>query len=130
LHAILVPNFFRNALIRNGNIRLVAICNAYCLHCHGVDGRGYAPLLAPLAGNPNVLEADASSLINVTLNGSESLVIGGVPSAYPMPAFSNQLNDRQIADVLTFMRAGWNNGAPAVQPADVAKLRKATAATR
>ncbi|MBJ9734068.1 cytochrome c, partial [Burkholderia cenocepacia] len=51
-----------------------------------------------------------------------------VPSAYPMPAFSNQLNDQQIAEVLTFMRAGWNNGAPAVQAADVAKLRKATAA--
>ncbi|MDN7618140.1 c-type cytochrome, partial [Burkholderia cepacia] len=103
------------------------VYNAYCLHCHGVDGRGYAPLLAPLAGNPNVLEADASSLINVTLNGSDTLVIGGVPSAYPMPAFSNQLNDQQIADVLTFMRAGWNNGAPAVQAADVAKLRKETA---
>jgi len=106
------------------------VYNAYCLHCHGADGRGYAPLLAPLAGNPNVLEADAASLINVTLNGSETLVIDGVPSAYPMPAFSNQLNDRQIADVLTFMRAGWNNGAPAVQAADVAKLRKATAAAR
>ena len=67
-------------------------------HCHGADGRGYAPLLAPLAGNPVMLEADASSLINVTLNGSLTLVIDGVPSAYPMPAFSNQLNDRQIAD--------------------------------
>ena len=66
----------------------------------------------------------------MTLNGSETLVIVGVPSAYPMPAFSNQLNDQQIADVLTFMRAGWNNGAPAVQAADVAKLRKATAAAR
>ncbi|CAM2174572.1 hypothetical protein BO443_210095 [Burkholderia orbicola] len=44
-----------------------------------------------------------------------------------MPAFSNQLNDQQVADVLTFMRAGWNNGAPAVQAADVAKLRKETA---
>ncbi|OXH89610.1 hypothetical protein CA831_13290, partial [Burkholderia multivorans] len=62
--------------------------------------------------------------------GSDTLVIGGVPSAYPMPAFAGQLNDRQIADVLTFMRAGWSNGAPAVQPADVAKLRKATAAAQ
>ncbi|OXH85048.1 alcohol dehydrogenase, partial [Burkholderia multivorans] len=45
------------------------VYSAYCAHCHGTDGRGYAPLLAPLAGNPNVLERDASSLINVTLNG-------------------------------------------------------------
>ena len=124
------PKATQAALVRPANDSGAKVYNAYCLHCHGADGRGYAPLLAPIAGNPNVLEADAASLINVTLNGSESLVIGGVPSAYPMPAFASALNDWQIADVLTFMRAGWNNGAPAVQAADVAKLRKATAAAR
>jgi mono/diheme cytochrome c family protein len=40
------------------------------------------------------------------------------------------LNDQQIADVLTFVRAGWNNGAPAVTAEDVAKLRKSTHAAR
>ncbi|KWZ38115.1 alcohol dehydrogenase [Burkholderia savannae] len=103
---------------------------AYCMHCHGVDGHAFAPLLAPLAGNPNVLESNAASLINVTLNGTDDLVIDGLPAAYPMPKFAHVLTDRQIADVLTFMRAGWNNGAPAVRPADVAKLRKATQASR
>ncbi|AOI88463.1 cytochrome c [Burkholderia pseudomultivorans] len=124
------PKATQVVLGRPANDPGAKVYNAYCLHCHGANGQGYAPLLAPLAGNPNVLERDASSLINVTLNGSDTLVIGGVPSAYPMPAFSNQLNDRQIADVLTFMRAGWNNGAPAVQAAEVAKLRKATAAAQ
>ena len=42
-----------------------------------VDGSAYAPFLAPLAGNPNVMEKDASSLINVTLNGTQDLVIQG-----------------------------------------------------
>ncbi|MBN3787891.1 c-type cytochrome [Burkholderia sp. Ac-20353] len=124
------PQATQAALRRPANDPGAKVYNAYCLHCHGADGRGYAPLLAPLAGNPNLLEQDAASLINVTLNGSDTLVIDGVPSAYPMPAFSNVLNDRQIADVLTFMRAGWNNGAPAVQAADVAKLRHATQAAR
>jgi hypothetical protein len=31
---------------------------------------------------------------------------------------------------LTFVRAGWNNGAPAVTAADVTKLRKSTQAAR
>ncbi|RQS62566.1 cytochrome c [Burkholderia sp. Bp8963] len=124
------PQATQAALGRPANDPGAKVYNAYCLHCHGADGRGYAPLLAPLAGNPNLLQQDAASLINVTLNGSDTLVIDGVPSAYPMPAFSNVLNDRQIADVLTFMRAGWNNGAPAVQAADVAKLRHATQAAR
>ena len=106
------------------------VYTAYCMHCHGVDGRAFAPLLAPLAGNPNVLEKDASSLINVTLNGTQDLVIQGIPAAYPMPKYAPVLNDQQIADVLTFIRAGWNNGAPAVGTADVAKLRKSTQASQ
>jgi mono/diheme cytochrome c family protein len=106
------------------------VYTAYCMHCHAVDGKAFAPLLAPLAGNPNVLEKDPSSLINVTLNGTRDLVIGGIPAPYPMPQYAKVLNDQQIADVLTFIRAGWNNGAPAVAPGDVAKLRKTTQAQR
>jgi alcohol dehydrogenase (quinone), cytochrome c subunit len=106
------------------------VYTAYCMHCHGVDGHAFAPLLAPLAGNPNVLEKDASSLINVTLNGTGDLVIQGIPAAYPMPKYAPVLNDQQIADVLTFIRAGWNNGAPAVGAAEVAKLRKSTQASQ
>jgi mono/diheme cytochrome c family protein len=47
-----------------------------------------------------------------------------------MPKYSPVLNDQQIADVLTFIRAGWNNNGPAVQPGDVAKMRKDTQAAR
>lgn len=113
-------------LARPANDAGAKVYTTYCMHCHGVDGNAFAPLLAPLAGNPNVLESNPASLINVTLNGTGDLVIGGLPAAYPMPKFANVLTDRQIADVLTFLRVGWNNGAPAVWPTDVAKLRKAT----
>jgi len=101
----------------------------YCIGCHAATGKGYAPLLAPLAGNPTVLGTDPVSLINVTLHGAQDLVIQGVPTAYGMPAYADVLNDQQIADVLNFVRAGWNNGAgqtqaaQVVQAKDVAKLR-------
>jgi mono/diheme cytochrome c family protein len=114
------------SLTRPANDAGARVYTAFCMHCHGVDGRGFAPMLAPLAGNPNVLEKNASSLINVTLNGTGDLVIGGVPAAYPMPKYGPVLNDQQIAEVLTFIRAGWNNGAPGVGAGDVAKVRKAT----
>ncbi|SAK68532.1 gluconate 2-dehydrogenase (acceptor) [Caballeronia calidae] len=106
------------------------VYTAYCMHCHGADGRGFAPMLAPLAGNPNVLERDASSLINVTLNGTGDLVLHGVPAPYPMPRYAPVLSDQQIADVLTFIRGAWNNSTPAVKTEDVAKMRKATQAAR
>lgn len=104
------------------------VYRVYCMQCHGADGRGHAPLLAPLAGNPTVTDAHASSLINVTLNGTRDIVIGGIPSPYPMPAFGRLLNDQQVADAVSYLRASWNNGAAAVTPQQVAKARKQTAA--
>jgi mono/diheme cytochrome c family protein len=120
----------RVSLARPANDAGARVYGTYCMHCHGVDGRGFAPLLAPLAGNPNVLERDPASLVNVTLNGTGTLVIQGIPAAYRMPKYADVLDDRQIADVLTFIRAGWNNGAPAVTPAEVGKLRRSTQAAR
>jgi alcohol dehydrogenase (quinone), cytochrome c subunit len=99
----------------------------YCMHCHGSNGKAFAPLLAPLAGNPAVLEPNPMSMINVTLNGAQALVINGLPAAYPMPKFSNVLTDQQVADVLTFIRSRWNNASTAVSASEVAKLREVTA---
>lgn len=97
-----------------------------CAACHRADGRGFAPDMPPLAGNPIVLDRDPSSLINVVLNGSTPMVVKGAPAPYRMPQFRVQLSDRQIADVLSFMRAAWGNGAPAVAADQVTALRTTT----
>ena len=82
--------------------------------------------MPPLAGNPIVLDDDPSSLINLVLNGSNPLVVKGAPDAYRMPQFRLQLSDQDIADIVTFIRNGWGNQAPAVTAAQVAELRKTT----
>ena len=43
-----------------------------------------------------------------------------------MPQFRAQLSDQQIADVVSFIRGGWGNQAPAVGKQAVADLRKET----
>lgn len=103
-----------------------AIYAGDCASCHGFDGRGFAPYMPALAGNPITLHDSPSSLINLTLNGSIPLVVDGTPDAYRMPQFRQQLSDQDIAEVLTFIRKGWGNQAPAVTAAQVAKLRKNT----
>ncbi len=97
-----------------------------CASCHGLDAKGFAPYLPPLAGNPTVLGGDPSSLINLVLNGSTPLVVKGAPDAYRMPQFRLQLSDQEIADVVTFIRGGWGNRASPVTAAQVADLRKST----
>jgi mono/diheme cytochrome c family protein len=97
-----------------------------CASCHGLDAKGSAPYMPPLAGNPTVLGGDPSSLINLVLNGSTPLVVKGTPDAYRMPQFRGELTDQQIADVVTFIRGGWGNQAAPVTAKQVADLRKST----
>jgi mono/diheme cytochrome c family protein len=98
----------------------------YCMSCHGADGKGQSPYIPPLAGNPIVLDRDPSSLINLVLNGAQPLVVKGTPDAYRMPQYRIQLTDAEIADALSFMRAGWGNGATPVTADQVKALRPVT----
>jgi mono/diheme cytochrome c family protein len=82
--------------------------------------------MPPLAGNPAVLDANASSLINLVLNGADPLVVKGVPDAYRMPQFRVQMTDEQIADVLSYVRSAWGNHTQAVSSDQVKKLRPVT----
>jgi mono/diheme cytochrome c family protein len=82
--------------------------------------------MPPLAGNPAVLDANPSSLINLVLNGAEPLVVKGIPDAYRMPQFRLQMNDETIAQVLSFVRSAWGNDAGSVTMDQVAKLRPVT----
>jgi alcohol dehydrogenase (quinone), cytochrome c subunit len=114
--------------LRSGNHQAAgsAVYAGHCVSCHGNDGRGFSPYLPRLAGNPTVLDGDPSSLINVVLNGSTPLVVKGTPDAYRMPQFRLQLTDQEIADVVSFVRAGWGNQSPPVTAAQVTPLRRTT----
>ena len=97
-----------------------------CQACHRETGGAAPPYLPPLAGNPTVLDRDPASLINVVLNGTAPLVAKGRPDAYRMPQFRAQLSNREVADIVTFMRASWGNHAPAVTAEAVAAIRNRT----
>lgn len=94
-----------------------------CASCHGLDGKGQPDWMPPLAGATSALAKEAASAINITLNGSQRIVAAGVPDAYRMPAFREQLSDTEIAQVLTYMRSTWGNAGGAVDAKDVSKLR-------
>jgi len=50
-------------------------------------------------------------------------VASGVPDAYRMPAFREQLSDTEIAEVLSYVRSTWGNNGGAVDANAVGKLR-------
>lgn len=94
-----------------------------CASCHGLDGKGQPEWMPPLAGATSALAKESASAINITLNGSQRVVAAGVPDAYRMPAFREQLSDQEIADVLSYMRSTWGNHGGAVDAQAVGKLR-------
>ncbi len=102
----------------------------YCSNCHVTSGTGYAPYQSPLAGNPVVMDKDASALINLTLNGSLRVISGNGPDVNNMPYFRQLLTDQQIADAVTFVRSSWGNTGSAVAATEVAAIRHATDPSR
>ena len=98
----------------------------YCVSCHGADGKGQSPYIPPLAGNAVVLDADPQSLVNLVLNGAQPLVVKGTPDAYRMPQYRVQLDDEEIAQVLSFVRGAWGNDTAPVTADQVKALRPVT----
>jgi mono/diheme cytochrome c family protein len=104
-----------------------AIYRDVCSACHAPDGKGVPDLFPALASSPSVRSDDPASLIRVILRGARSVATSAEPTAPAMPAFGWQLNDQQLAAVVTYIRNSWGASAPAVSPDDVRKTRAALA---
>lgn len=95
----------------------------YCAVCHRLDGRGAPRVFPALAGNSIVFADDPSSLIQVTLAGGAMAKTAHDRMAFVMPGF-DQLRNREVAEILTFIRNGWGNHGTEVRDSDVARMRR------
>jgi cytochrome c oxidase subunit 2 len=88
---------------------------ANCAVCHQASGKGMPPVFPPL---------DGSKLVTGPKEAQMDVVVKGRPNT-PMVAFGKQLNDVELAAVVTFTRNNWGNKTgDLVQPAEVKALRK------
>ena len=93
-----------------------------CIACHMADGMGVPKFNPPLSNTPYVL-GDKTRLIKIVLNGfKEKVKINGQSYSNIMTPHKD-LNDQQIADVLTYVRSSFGNKASAVSMAEVKKVR-------
>lgn len=85
-----------------------------CAGCHQANGAGVPGAFPPLAGNPNL--ADAEHVVKTVIHGLASGVeVNGVKYTQPMPAFG-QLSDEEVAAVATYIRNSWGNKFGGVKP--------------
>ena len=94
----------------------------YCKACHMSDGKGMKGMHPPLIKNTTV-NGKANKLIDITLNGMiGKVMIDGVEYNGIMPPH-NHLTDKQIADVLTYVRQNFGNDSGEITVDQVRKLR-------
>jgi mono/diheme cytochrome c family protein len=98
------------------------VYDQYCKACHMADGSGIRGMHPPLINNRTV-NGKPDRLIEVTLKGmSGRIVIDGVEYNGIMPPHTH-LTDKQIADVLTWVRQNFSNNSGPITPDQVTKLR-------
>jgi len=91
-----------------------AVYATSCMACHQANGAGIPNVFPGLAGSA-IATGDVAKHINVVVNGV---------SGTAMQAFGPQLNDADLAALITYERNAWgNNTGDLVQPADVKAAR-------
>lgn len=95
----------------------------HCADCHGDDGRGAPDAYPPLAGNTSLLSTNPVNPVRAVLLGGFEPATRANPRPYSMPPFMQELDDRQVSAVVTYIRHAWGNGADAVSPETVRKYR-------
>ncbi|MBX3695239.1 MAG: nitrite reductase, copper-containing [Steroidobacteraceae bacterium] len=96
-----------------------------CSTCHQENGRGLANVFPPLAGSDYLMK-DPQHAIEVVLNGlTGPITVNGNPYNSVMPPMS-QLNDDEVANILTYVLNSWGNSGPAIAKQDVARVRTST----
>jgi nitrite reductase (NO-forming) len=99
--------------------------NGTCSVCHQNNGQGLPGVFPPLAKS-DFLMADPRRAIEIVLNGrSGPITVNGQTYNSVMPPMS-QLNDDEIANILTYVLNGWNNKDGVVAPEEVAEVRATT----
>jgi cytochrome c oxidase subunit 2 len=92
--------------------------NTKCASCHQINGQGLPPAFPALTGSP-IATGDRSAHMDIVLNGKEGTA---------MVAFANQLNDLELAAIITYERNAWGNDTgDIVQPRDIKAARSLAA---
>lgn len=101
----------------------------HCATCHGEQGRGVPGIYPALAGNRAVRLADPTNLVQSVLYGGFGPATAGHPRPFGMPPFVLELEDREIAAVLTHLRMALQadgEKAGEVTPLQVNRIRAET----
>jgi mono/diheme cytochrome c family protein len=100
-----------------------AIYRDQCSACHGLEGKGIEELFPSIAESSMVRSDDPTTSIRIILRGARSVGTRAQPTASGMPSYGRELDDSEIAAVLTYIRSRWGGIADPIAPKQVSKVR-------
>lgn len=99
--------------------RGAALYQANCVKCHMAQGQGLPSVFPPLENSKNL--KDKAYLIKVVKNGiTTATKVKGLTYSTPMAAID--LTDKEISDVLNYIRNSWGNSFEPITPLEVGKV--------
>jgi len=107
----------------------VKVYERHCATCHSEQGQGVPGIYPALAGNRAVRLTEPTNLVQSVLYGGYAPVTTGHPRPFGMPPFVLELEDRDIAAVLTHLRMALQpdgHKAGEVTPLQVNRIRAET----
>jgi nitrite reductase (NO-forming) len=104
--------------VKAGKVLFTGTCSV----CHQSNGEGLPGVFPPLAKS-SVIAADPKRPIEILLHGLNGKVtVNGQDYNSVMPPMT-QLNDDEIANILTFVLNSWGNPGGRIMVEDVQKVR-------
>ena len=123
-HAVAAGKLTKEQQIEAGRVLYKGTCST----CHQDNGQGLPNVFPPLAKS-DFLMSDPQRAIEIVLNGlSGPVTVNGTAYNSVMPPMS-QLNDDEVANILTYALNSWGNTGPAITPNEVAGIRAKTRRT-
>jgi mono/diheme cytochrome c family protein len=95
-----------------------------CTGCHMENGEGLAQAFPPIKGSSAVQAKTPDTVIHVVLAGAKIPATKGKPTGLAMPAFDWKLDDKDVADLVNYIRNAWGNHASLTSADTVSKVRK------
>ncbi|TKG95977.1 cytochrome c [Puteibacter caeruleilacunae] len=94
----------------------------HCLSCHQKDGQGTPNMNPPLANNKTVT-GDPEKLTKIVLFGQTGKIVVNGEEYNGIMAPHSHLTDKQLAEILTYIRNNWGNQANEITQKQVQTIR-------
>lgn len=98
------------------------VYTTYCISCHMEDGNGLEGVFPSLVKTGNL--ADKNRMVKIILQGMRGK-IKVKETVYDAEMAAIAISDKEVADVINYVRNSWGNKAPYIKVSDVEAGKKA-----